>query len=441
MKRMLLLSASLAGVLAVQAQQRTAFAITNAQKGGHGWNEVRLIDVSTGEVLRQVYTGEGDVSRLNARTQKAIQSESPAPPAAEPAIYQQGANRVMVRRRIVQTVQRELPFATQSAALAYDKKHGRLYYTPMGLNELRYIDLKAKQPTICYFEGEPFGVVKSTRDAAGQITRMVIGADGNGYALSNDGNHFIRFTTNKKAEITDLGALSDDPANANHSIHSTRAYGGDMVADTEGNFYLITASKSVFFINTADRIATYKGNISGLPQGYSTNGAVVESGTSLIVCSSGSTQGYYRVDLNSLQAEKLPGGEVYNASDLANEVLVSYKRKEEKPAEVPAVATLSEAPPGTVLTAPGRAAGLSVFPNPVTSGLVRLSLTDQPAGAYQVQVISEAGQVVATRRIVVANKVQQEEFRLPRAITPGTYVLRIIRDNNTLSGTVKLIVQ
>src|SRR4030095_12531389 len=83
--------------------------------------------------------------------------------------------------------QTDKPFATNSAAAAYDKKHERLYYTPMGINQLRYIDLKSNK--IYYFENESFGTVSGPGDGANQICRMVIASDGNGYALTNDGNH------------------------------------------------------------------------------------------------------------------------------------------------------------------------------------------------------------------------------------------------------------
>ena len=36
----------------------------------------------------------------------------------------------------------QAPFATGVAAAAYDKKHNRLYFTPMFVDQLRYIDLK-----------------------------------------------------------------------------------------------------------------------------------------------------------------------------------------------------------------------------------------------------------------------------------------------------------
>lgn len=36
----------------------------------------------------------------------------------------------------------QAPFATGVAAAAFDKKHNRLYYTPMFVDQLRYIDLR-----------------------------------------------------------------------------------------------------------------------------------------------------------------------------------------------------------------------------------------------------------------------------------------------------------
>src|SRR4030095_17252316 len=83
------------------------------------------------------------------------------------------------------TSKQKQPFATYSAAAAYDKKHNRLYYTPMFINELRYIELDAKLGRIYYFDNEKFSNAENMTQEANQITRMVIGADGHGYALTN----------------------------------------------------------------------------------------------------------------------------------------------------------------------------------------------------------------------------------------------------------------
>ncbi len=64
------------------------------------------------------------------------------------------------------------------------------------------------------------------------MPRMAIGADGQGYGLSNDGNHPREIYHRPEAGIADLGAIKDDAANNGVSIHTKPAsWGGDMVAD------------------------------------------------------------------------------------------------------------------------------------------------------------------------------------------------------------------
>jgi hypothetical protein len=45
-------------------------------------------------------------------------------------------------------------FATGVAAMAYDKKNDRLYYTPMFIDQLRYLDLKTMK--VFYVADQPF---------------------------------------------------------------------------------------------------------------------------------------------------------------------------------------------------------------------------------------------------------------------------------------------
>src|SRR5689334_6120241 len=142
-----------------QQTERTAYAITGGQKGQFNWTEVKLIDLNTGAVLRSIYENGKPTQVFSARTGKPISSETNAA----------GADN------------KNLPFSTYSAACAYDKKHNRLYYTPMGINQLRYIDLDGSNPRIFYFDTETFGLVSGLQDEANHITRMVMGADGNGY--------------------------------------------------------------------------------------------------------------------------------------------------------------------------------------------------------------------------------------------------------------------
>ena len=91
----------------------------------------------------------------------------------------------------------------------------------MRLGELRWMDMNAAERGRQEFYSisiPGYKPVTDYNDESGNITRMAIGADGYGYALSNDGNHFYRFTTGKKPVIVDLGAIIDDESNNTVSI-------------------------------------------------------------------------------------------------------------------------------------------------------------------------------------------------------------------------------
>lgn len=483
----------------------TGYAITATEKGGRSWREVRMVDVTTGETVKTIYDSKQEPEVLNARTGKAVvkkdlgnsktatstftrngysytNSNGGTTTSTDNSIHStsgekrkvvnldqvlERSNHIKVNTnvnantnintnvntnvnnhvRVVvirQGIQMDKPFATNSAAMAYDKKHERLYYTPMSINQLRYIDLKSGK--IYYFEDEEFGSVKYAGDGASQITRMVIASDGDGYALTNDGNNLIRFTTGKKPTITNLGTLTDVAANTRNSIHSRGGYGGDMVADASGNLYLVTANRNVFKINIESKVATHIGSIKGLPQGFSTNGAMVEEGSSVIIASSESTVGYYRFDLNTLQAEKVStSGDVFNASDLANGNLAFDKKKKDKKEEDTKTEPVTEVTDAIAKKTQQEEAtlknGIAVYPNPVTNGVVRLSFSEQPAGRYQVQLLDLSGRLITAKEVNINGAAQLEEFRFPELSVKGNYLIRVTSEVHKVNVTNKIVVQ
>lgn len=468
MKRTLLLltaACCLGASYAQDSKKTTAYAITGVQKGSSSWTEVRLVDLASGEEMQSVYQSAQTVEALNARTGKpVVKKETPAGQLTEVKeapvmqIIRKDAqgNVVSVERKVATTryasVSLDKPFSTNSAALAFDKKHNRLYYTPMGISQLRYIDLKSGK--IYYFEEEAFGVLKSRHDIPNQITRMVIASDGNGYALTNDANHLIQFTTGKKPKITDLGALSDDAANGIFSVHARDGFGGDIIADVQKNLYLITASRNVFKISLESKVATFMGTIRGLPKGFTTNGAAVEEGSKVIVTSSSQTLGYYRFDLNSLQTEKISASSsVYNASDLANGNLAFDKKKKDR--KLPEIKHVDPTTETAVTPPPPIQAGkpvptiadeivkgsISLYPNPVTTGLVNLSFNDQPLGRYSIQFMDISGKTISQRQVNIQNKTQVVEYRLPGLIAAGNYVIKVVNEANEVTSVNKLVVQ
>jgi hypothetical protein len=474
-------------------KQITGYAITAADKGGRNWKEVRLVDITTGQEVKSIYQSSTETDALNARTGKPVVKKEiggtgigngtsvyTISSADEKVLNEKLNEKIKERKKVVnlddelnkvngnnnsnnnvnintdvrikrtvvvmgQKIQTDKPFSTNSAAMAYDKKHERLYYTPMGINQLRYIDLKSNK--IYYFEDEPFGTVKGMGDQSNQITRMVIASDGNGYALTNDGNHLIRFTTGKKPTITDLGSLSDDAKNGNISVHNAGGFGGDMIADASENLYLVTANRNVFKFPIESKVATHMGTIKGLPRGFSTNGAMVEEGSKVIVASSESTVGYYRFDLTTMQAEQVSSeGNVFNASDLANGNLAFAKKKKEKKEEEQVV---TEEPKQTITqeeTARTRKPevfnenSISVYPNPVTNGAVKVSFNDLPAGKYQVQLLDLSGKLISAQEVNINNKMQVENFNLPD-VAKGSYLIKVVSEPNKVSVTNKLVVQ
>jgi hypothetical protein len=462
--------------------QTTAYAITGMEKGNRGWTEVKLIDIATGEVISPVYESKSEVKRLNARTGKPIVIpegsnessavfiknadgitrtkegkgeviiiESQRMPNAAPTTNGTHTQLKSERRMVItrSRIKREEPFATSSAACAYDKKHDRLYYTPMGINELRYIDLKSKSPSVLYFENEAFGKVKGMGDADNQITRMVIASDGNGYALNNSADQLLQFTTKKRPVITDLGPVTDDASNGKFSIRNRHAYGGDMVADDAGNLYLITANRRVYRIDIETRVAKYLGSIKGLPEHFTTNGAIVEKDNAIIVTSSTSTMGYYRFTLDNMQAELVSAGSpVFNASDLANANLLSYKKKKDEKQEdivrqepVTNEDVINKAAERSIRTELTRQPAISVYPNPVTSYSTRISLSDYPEGRYELQLVDLAGRQIKKESVQVNGRSQVVDFRLPNQLAKGSYFLRVINSANIDMNVEKLIVQ
>lgn len=512
MKQLLLLVAVTAFVSLVHAQKKiSAYAITGLQKGQSGWTEVRVVDITTGDELQSVYKTAKDVEVLNARTGKPIQKKAVADnlnsvqalrvreagngqelrrlqelekvrevrelnktPLAQQAntVEKRKLEDVIISTKINNNFTTDVngninrvvivngyrtspdkPFATNSAALAYDRKNERLYYTPMNIAQLRYIDLKTGK--VYYFEDESFGVVQGRGDVHNQITRMVFASDGNGYALTNDAKHLIKFTTGKKPVITDLGALTDNASNGSYSIHSSSRFGGDMIADADRNLYLIGADRTVYKISLETKVASYLGKIKGLPNGFSTNGAIAEGGSSVIVTSSTSTIGYFRFDLNTLQSEKVStGNTVYNASDLANGILAFEKTKKKKEKQrdyvpvndVVVIDEVVKEEPSimekTTRKPLAQAGSVSVYPNPVRNGSsLRLSFADQLPGKYQVELLDISGRVVSRKQVVINNKMQVEELQLPKNMANGSYLVNVVNAANKATTVDKIVVR
>ncbi|MBK7433937.1 MAG: T9SS type A sorting domain-containing protein [Chitinophagaceae bacterium] len=263
---------------------------------------------------------------------------------------------------------------------------------------------------------------------------MVIGADGYGYAISNDANHLIRFTTGKKAVITDLGNLVDAESNKGISIHNKcTSWGGDMIADAFNKLYIITANHYVFSVDVDSRVATLMGTITGLPAQYSTNGAAVDNDGNIVVSSANTFEGYYKFKLSDLAAVKIEGSDkTYNASDLANGNFLFQKEADarNKFNVNPAL------PPVEFVSTDSK-----VFPNPVTGNEFKVLLDGQKPGAYTIIVTDLSGKNILNRSVNYSGKAQVETVKVDRLLGKGMYFVKVTGAGNEVIFTEKIMVQ
>jgi len=403
----------------VSAQQASkTFSITGNGNNDFIWMNIRQVDLSTGQVIKTIFDRNTPVfSIIDVNTKKTITQDA------------------FINKDILTAP--DYPTNTFVAAAAYDKRSNRLFFTPMKIGELRWIDLNVKN-TAPQFYVLQSDILKSGNptDEANSISRMVIGADGNGYALSNDGNHFYKFTTGRTPVITELGNLIDADKNAGNSIHNKcSSWGGDMIADAFGKLYVISANHNVYVVDIKSRIATFKGNIQGLPGGYTTNAAAVNDQGEIVVSSATQFQGYYKLNINDLKAIKLDGSDVkYNASDFANSNLLLQKEAD----AASMLSTGSGSLPEIVAINDTK-----VFPNPVTHYTFNVLLDNRPEGKYTIIVSDLAGRPMTTTVVENIAKGNQSNAKvtLSPSIAKGVYLVKVIDQHHAVIINEKIIVQ
>lgn len=396
----------LSALLAHTQTDRFAYAITDVTKEGANWSFLRKLDLNTGSFSDVMLNGT-DASKLAYDHSTKKQLTEPL----QDARFGKIANAA---------------FATGVAAIAYDKKNQRIYYTPMFINQLRYVDMKTMK---VYFVPTPdiTSLIVKAPDQSNIITRMVIADDGNGYALTNDGNHLLYFTTGKKITITDLGGLADDPANKNVSVHnSCSSYGGDMIADDEGNLFLFSNRANIFKINIKTRIATHLGAVSGLPPTFTINGAAVDHNNQILITSAVDNNNIFSVDSKTWAATAAKFTAGWRTADLANSNLLATRKSS------PYVRLL----PNADGTEDGR---VQLYPNPVINNQFSVQF-NLPEGNYTVQVKDVSGRQVTQTVTSIQAKNQIKTLSLPAASSKGFYLVKVIDQDNKTVYNKKILV-
>jgi hypothetical protein len=374
-----------------------AYAISGKKNNPSQWSDIRAIDLETGKSSLVFESGISNFKIQNADSKQSSE--------------------------IIAQIN---PTEKGVAACALDTKHQRLYFSPMNMSQICYIDLSKNEPTFVIVKSDIIANANLTKQED-QISRMVIAADGNGYALNNNGDHFIKFTLGKNPKVEDLGLLVDDQINKEISIHSIcTSWGGDIVADANGKLVLITANHYVFSINPVNKVATLLGNIKNLPTKYTTNGAVVNAQGELVVCSANAMDGLYTVNLKDFTAKKIESSEpTFTASDLANGKFLNEKIKSNSV---------------SVTGIEDKYLNISLYPNP-TLGDFNLSFDGNEKGAYVITLTDILGKTILSKKIEVENTLQVEKIQLPQGIAKGIYIVSAVNTTTKQSYTEELIVQ
>jgi hypothetical protein len=383
------------------------YAITGKANNNFFWADIKQVDISTGKVSQTLF-------EANKTPFKSIESGG--------AVLSSKANGYAN------------PTGLGVAACALDLRHNRLYFATMHFSDIRFLDLS--KPDANFTTVKRNVIAAPSKDGylpeENHITRMVIAADGYGYALSNDANHLVRFSTGKNSEVSDLGNLVDAESNKGVSIHNKcTSWGGDMVADAFGKLVIISANHNVFMVDINSRIASLKGTISGLPANFSTNGAAVDDNGSLVVSSANVFEGLYKVDMKNLSAVKIQSTEpAFNASDLANGNLLSQKEADD----------LRKFDATKFAGLPAGAGDAKVYPNPITGNEFNVIFDNQVAGKYTIVLTDIAGRAFQSKLVSITRPYQVEAIRLAAKTGRGMYLVKVLGENKKMAFSEKLVV-
>ncbi len=401
MKHKLLLSAFFisSSVFSFAQSSNKAYAITGQSNGNLNWTDIREIDLSTGKVSNTIFeTGKTRFTLAETSgLKKVAQPGNAVLPNGNPDDYS--------------------PTQSMVAAAAFDKKHNKLFFTPMRIGELRWMELSSKADNARFFTVQTQLLnTGNLNEEANHITRMVIGADGNGYAITNDGKQFMRFTTGKKTVITHLGNLIDAASNNGISIHNKcSSWGGDMVADARGKLYLFTATQNVFTVDIESRVATYLGNIKNLSPTFTVNGAAVDNDNNVIVSSANTFEGFYKINIKDLGASKIhTTGQVFNASDLANSNLLFENQLRE---DVGVAQLLQREAIGNDI--------VSIYPNPVSGSQFQVTFDRARAGKYDIALTDAQGRLLMNKRVNIISSQQVETIQMKLKPAGGMYMIKV----------------
>jgi len=338
----------------------------------------------------------------NGITQKVILSAS-----EQPTIFSTKQNREITEDK----KSNSNALANQMATLAVDVR-GNLVYMPLFSSNIYVLDSKTKNVTLV----ENNLSNPTSCDTGSQFSRMTIGTDGNVYALSNSGSQLLKvFYKDGKYSVIDLGIVKDDSGNGENQLSKMQTgFGGDMIADNNNNFYVFSAFGSVFKVSLNDMKAKYIGKIKSLPENFSINGAAVNSEGKIILASAKGGV-FHSLNLETLQAEKMNNNLDMPVYDLGSSYVLRTNKN---------IANIDKN---------------DIYPTKVSEGFVNVRIANNQKGNANVKVYNASGNLVLNQTIT---NISNSENRIELGkLVSGVYVVNVESENGKTIVSKKIVVR
>ena len=305
--------------------------------------------------------------------------------------------------------------AVTMAALAYDASNNNLVYMPMFSSNIYVLNPQTKEITLV-----ENNVVRVTScDINSHITRMATGYDGNIYAINNSGTQLLQISRKGgQYVVNDLGIIKDDPSNGKNSFTRIETgFGGDMVTDSDNNFYIFAASGNVFKVSPKELKAKFVGKIAGIPDNYSVNGSAVNAQGKVVIASAKGAP-LYEVDLANLQAKQLPGEENLHIYDLASKYFVNDR-----------VSSNNKA-----LT------NLDIYPTRVDEQFVNVHVNNKNVkGNIKMNVFDMSGKNVMSQSLSVKDGAMDQKVYF-RGLISGAYIISLSDESGKVILNKKILI-
>lgn len=81
---------------------------------------------------------------------------------------------------------------------------------------------------------------------------------------------------------------------------------------------------------------------------------------------------------------------------------------------------------------------ITVYPNPITDGIIHLQLENQPSGLYEVRLVDNIARVILSKQIQHDENVSSETLSVNKGVAHGIYQLEIIQPDNSIIS-IKII--